>query len=101
MNMPKITKKEEKNHAEKVLRKKVDEMAELANTPDEIRAAQEMSDRQVRIEGSIKKTIFGLSPDTFASCACNIGGILLVSNYEHLRVLTGKAWGFIHKGRLH
>lgn len=101
MNMPKLTKKEEKNHAEKVLRQKVDEMADNAVTADEIKAAQEVIDKQVRIEGSIKKTILGLSPDTFASCVCNIGGILLVSNYEHLRVLTGKAWGFIHKGRLH
>lgn len=98
MNMP-FT-KEERNHAEKVTRKKVDAYADQAETIEELKTAQDLCDRQVRIESGIKKTILGLSPDTIASIIAQFGGILLVTKAEEVKVLTSKALGFVHKGRL-
>lgn len=58
-----------------------------------------VSDQYVKLtklhsETTSKKRV---SPDTLASAATNIAGILLILNYEHAHVMTSKAVGFVMK----
>lgn len=99
MNMPKLT-KNDKHHAEKVLRQKLDAKADAATTDDEIRNAQDMCAKQVQIENGIRKTILGMTPGEFASIVVSVVVPIGVAHGEQVKVLTGKVWNFIPKVRL-
>lgn len=99
MNMPKITKRD-KHHAEKVLRQKVDEMADNAKTKEEIREAQTFAKEQVQIESGVKPTIFGLPLMETLSLTATVAVPVVLANIEQVKVLTGKAWNMVPKVRL-
>lgn len=100
MNMPKFTKKDKRSHAEKVIEKKIDELADEAKTPEQISKVQQMIQNQETINNSKKKTICGLPPETVFTGAVSLVQIGAILKVEDIRAVTSKALSFVHKGRL-
>lgn len=100
MNMPKITKKDKRSHAEKVIEEKINILADDAETPEDISKVQRMIQNQEEIKNSKKKTIFGLSPETVFTGAVSLVQIGAIIKAEDIRALTSKAMNFVHKGWL-
>lgn len=98
MNMPKITKKDKRSHAEKVIADKINNLADDAETPEEISKVQKIIQNQEEIKNSKKKTIFGLPPETVFAGALSLVQIGAIIEAEGIRALTSKAMNFIHKG---
>lgn len=100
MTMPKITKKDKRSHAEKVISEKIDKLADEAQTPEEITKVQRMIANKQEIENGKKKTILGLPPETVFTGVVSLVQIGAIIKAEDLKVITSKALGFVHKGRL-
>lgn len=100
MNMPKLTKKDKRSHAEKVIEEKINAYADAASSPEEVTRVQAMLKNQEEIKNSKRKTIFGLQPETVFTGAVSLVQIGAIIKAEDLRALTSKAMGFVHKGRL-
>lgn len=100
MNMPRLTKKDKRTHAEKVIEEKIDQYADEADTPEKVTRVQAMLKNQEEIKNSKKKTILGLPPETVFTGAVSLVQIGAIIKAEDLRALTSKAMGFVHKGRL-
>lgn len=100
MKLPKLTKKDKRSEAEKVIDKKIEEFAKAAEKPEEIIDAQRMIRNQEEIQNGRKKTIMGLSPETVFTGVVSLVQIAAILKAEDLKVITSKALGFVHKGRL-
>lgn len=100
MNMPKLTKKDKRSHAEKVIDEKIDKYADDAQKPEEICKVQQMIQNQQTIRNGKKNTIFGLAPETVFTGAVSLVQIGAIIKAEDLRAITSKAMAFVHKGRL-
>lgn len=92
--------KKKKDHAEKVIEEKINELADNAASIDEIEKVQGLIKTQVETKECKKVRFLGIEmKDWF------IGGVSLVQlfsvlKFEDMKVLTSKALGFVHKGRL-
>lgn len=100
MKLPKITKKDKRSHAEKVIEEKIDKFADAAEKPEDIIKAQQMIRNQEEIQNGKKKTIMGLPPETVFTGAVSLVQIAAILNAENFRAITSKAMSFVHKGRL-
>lgn len=100
MTMPKITKKDKRSHAEKVIEEKINDLADKAVSPEEITKVQQMISNQEMIKNGRKKTILGLPPETVFTGIVSLVQIGAIIKAEDLKVITSKALGFVHKGRL-
>lgn len=100
MKLPKLTKKDKRSHAEKVIEEKIDKLADEAQTPEEISKVQRMIENEQEIKNSKKKTILGLPPETVFTGVVSLVQIGAILKAEDLKVVTSKALSFVHKGRL-
>lgn len=100
MKLPKLTKKDNRSHAEKVIEEKIDRLADDAKTPEEISKVQRMIANEQEIKNGKKKTILGLPPETVFTGAVSLVQIGAILKAEDLKVVTSKALSFVHKGRL-
>lgn len=101
MKLPKFTKKDKRPYAEKVIEKKIDKLADEAQTPEEISKVQKIIANEQEIKNGKKKTILGLPPETVFTGAVSLVQIGAILKAEDLKVVTSKALSFVHKGRLH
>lgn len=95
-----FTKKEKEPTAEEVINEKIDRHANAAETPEEIEKVQRMIKNQEEIKNERKPKIFGLDPNIIFTGAVSLVQIGAIIKAEDLKVLTSKAMGFVHKGRL-
>lgn len=50
--------------------------------------------------GKLSKSSWRISPDTFLTVMANIGGILLILNFEKIDIVRSKAFGLLMKGKI-
>lgn len=92
MKLPKSMKKRIKEEQEKVFLK----MSE----PDIEQDEWDDLNEKYRVYSEMVKPSWKFTPDTVLVVAGNIGGILLILNFERLDIIRSKAIGFILKGRV-
>jgi len=73
------------------------EMSTMSVDSDEY--AKAVKNLEVLCQARSSKTNSWLSADLIVPAVTNILGLLLVLNYEQLHVITGKAIGFVFRGR--
>ena len=92
MKLPKSMKKRIKEEQEKCFMKMSD--------PDITLEDWDELNEKYRVYSEMVKPSWKFTPDTVLVVAGNIGGILLILNFERLDIIRSKAIGFILKGRV-
>lgn len=94
-----ITKKD-KNHAEEVIEQKVNDLADSAESMDDIDHVQRLIKNQVEIKECKKVRFLGIEAKDWFVGVVSFGQLISILKFEDMKVLTSKALGFVHKGRL-
>ena len=92
--------KQDKDHAEKVIKEKIQVLADDAESMEDIEAVQELIKNQVDIEESKKARLLGIELKDWFMGVVSMSQLMAILKYEDLKVLTSKAMNFVHKGRL-
>ncbi len=92
INLPKTMKSKIKDERSKVFT----QMCKPEISPQE----WELLNRKYQAYSDMIKPSWTITPDAILFAATNLGGILLVLNYEKLDIIRSKAFGLLFKGRV-
>jgi hypothetical protein len=90
-----IDKWRERKKLEKMVTTRLEELLEVAETPEEVAAVLALKEQA----NQAKKKSW-ISPDTVVLAACNLLGILLILNFEKIDVVSSKALGFVTRPKI-
>lgn len=76
----------------------LDQMSDYQKDTDEFERLLANLEKLYKLKSSDKN--WSVSPDVIVAAAANIGGILLVLNFERMGVVTSKAFGMLTKLKL-
>lgn len=99
MELPKLTKKDKRSKAERIMEEKVDKFVEQAETPEELLKGQQMIQNQVNIQNGKKVTILGVPVETVFTIGSSTIMVVAALNKDYIAPTISKALTFIPKGR--
>lgn len=100
MNMPKITKKDKRSHAEVKMDELIDKLADQATTPEEARKVLGMMKDREEIKEVRTPWYNQQIVSNIVTAAVGLVQIAAIINAEDVKILSKTALGFVHKGRL-
>lgn len=89
-----------KKDPEKVIEEKIQELADSAESIEEIDRVQRLIKNQVDIKESKKVRLLGIEVKDWFVGVVSMSQLLAILKFEDMKVLTSKALNFVHKGRL-
>lgn len=102
MNMPKLTKKDKRSHAEIKMDELIDQLADEAASAEEASKVLHMMKDREEVEKAKKPKIDPMLLSNLINAGVGIFQVAAIIKAEKIdfSILTSKAMGFVHKGRL-